>query len=156
MQENKLYQTFLSPNQWYSLQYSRMWEMEVVQNIPAFFDPISGKGALQIFSIKIGMTKKIPKELEEYSFLKENTLEGKMHSFLEKQNVVPDPGSLKVYKKDDVIFLPYEYYIDGRFFMACMFQKKNIFLLALYNCLDFPEETEVSEIGKIIRSITIH
>ena len=85
--EKTLTQPFISPNEWFKLEYPRMWEMEVVDNIPAFFDPLFGKGALQVFSVKLGDLDKLTEEITEFPFLLGETLPKKMKIFLEKQNI---------------------------------------------------------------------
>ena len=148
-------QRFVSPQEWYSLEYPRLWEMEVIENIPAFFNPFLGQGALQIFSVKTGEKEKRLEMLKQFPFLSNDKLEEKMTSFLETQEVIPDDGQLNVYKSGETSLIPFEYYVKERFYMVCMFQKKNIFLLALYNCKNKPSEEEAKTIGEIIKSIDI-
>ncbi|MBK8397120.1 MAG: DUF3805 domain-containing protein [Leptospiraceae bacterium] len=49
------YQPYRSPNGWYMLAYPEYWEVEVIEEIPAFYDP-DGAGALQVsaFENKLG------------------------------------------------------------------------------------------------------
>ena len=148
-------QRFTSPQNWYSLEYPRLWEMEIFEDIPAFFDPISGQGALQVFSVRIGARDKKPQELNQFSFLSKEKLEEKMLFFLESQSVIPEDGQLTVYQEGEVYLIPYEYYIKERFYMACMLQKKDIFLLTLYNCANKPDKKEAQTIGEIVKSINI-
>ena len=144
-------QEFVSPKNWFKLEYPRMWEMEVVENIPTFFDPLHGKGALQVFSVKLGSAE----QLQEQTFLKEDTLEGKMVSFLTGQDVDADPDKIITYEKENTFFIPYEYENSGRFFMVCMFQKQLMFVLALYNCEGVPTNEEAKVIADVIQSVTL-
>ena len=74
-------QSFTSPDQWFSLQYPCMWEVEVVDGIPAFFDPLQGRGVLQILSVKLGSPDTIDEKLSEFPFLKGSSLHEKMRIF---------------------------------------------------------------------------
>ena len=149
-------QIFISPNNWFQLEYPKMWEFEVIENIPAFFDPINGNGALQIFSIKLGTPEAMTEDIKVYSFLKEPTLEDKMVSFLSEQEIEINPEKIIVFNTDpETLCLPYEYILNNYFFMTCMFQKNNIFLLTLYNCKGEPTNEEAKNIADIVRSIKI-
>ena len=148
-------QTFVSPKKWFSLEYPRIWELEVIDNIPAFFDPIQGQGALQVFSAQLGAPRNIVKQLEPFDFLKADNLPGKMRNFLKNQNLKEPEGGFKMYEKDQMSFIPHEYNLEDRFYMVCMLQKKNIFLLAIYNCVGRPTAEEAKIVGQIVRSINI-
>ena len=60
------YQPYRSPNGWYMLAYPEHWEVEVIEEIPAFFDP-DGAGALQVsaFENKLG-SYNLAEELERF------------------------------------------------------------------------------------------
>ncbi|MCB1176877.1 MAG: DUF3805 domain-containing protein [Leptospiraceae bacterium] len=45
------YQPYTSPEGWYSFAYPEYWEMEVIEGIPAFYDP-NGAGAFLISAFK--------------------------------------------------------------------------------------------------------
>ena len=145
-------QTFTSPNKWYQLEYSRMWEMEVVEGIPVFFDPISGMGGLQLFAISLAgeVSEKITKT---FSFLRGKSLDQKMFFFLEAQKVGIGLEDIKLYDLGDFQMVASEYTIEDTFYMAVMKQKNDNFILALYNCKGTPTKEEAGEIGKIVESI---
>ena len=148
-------QTFVSPKKLFSLDYPRIWEMEVVENIPAFFNPIEGQGALQIFSIRLDQKTKIPKELKHFNFLNAKNLLDKMIFFLNNQNIKISEKELKIYTKKKMSFIPYEYSLEKRFYMVCMLQEKNILLLSIYNCSGIPDKKEATIIGQIMSSVQI-
>jgi len=148
-------QTYTSPHSWYSLEYPRMWEMEIVENIPAFFDPIWGSGALQVFSVQLGDVEEIPAEIEALPFLRGESLEKKMALFLEAQHAPVSEEDIVLHHKNSVAFIALEYSMEDRFYVVCMFQKKSKFLLALYNCKDRPADEEADNVGRIISSIKI-
>ena len=143
--------SFVSPNKWYKLDYSPFWDWEVFENIPAFFDPLHGKGALQIFSLKITQ-KPSPKILKESPYLEGKNLKEKMELFLKYQEVSP---KVENFFRGDMEVAACEYTKGGRFYMACMFQKKDIFLFAIYNCHGYPPKEEAEEVVKILQSIEI-
>ena len=153
--EKNLTQPFVSPNEWFKLEYPRMWEMEVVDNIPAFFDPLFGKGALQVFSVKLGDLDKLTEEIAEFPFLLGETLPVKMKIFLEKQSIAFNDSDLKLFNRNNLQCVAHEYFVAERFYMACMMQKNNIFLLTLYNCIEAPSNEEALAIGEILKTVEI-
>ncbi len=155
MKESVFYNAFLSEEGWYSLEYPITWEVEIVCNIPTFFDPQNGHGSLHILSVKLGDTNNVSDGLtQEYPFLSEEQLEDKMQCFLLSHEHKPETDKIVVYqKKDNVLLLPYEYYTSSRFYMLCMIQRKNIFLLNIYNCIKDSARVEADIIGKMINSI---
>jgi hypothetical protein len=60
------YQPYRSPNGWYMLAFPEHWEVEVIEEIPAFYDP-DGAGALQVsaFENKLG-TYDLAEELARF------------------------------------------------------------------------------------------
>lgn len=152
--EKRLTQLFISPERWYRLEYPRIWEVEVVDNIPAFFDPFAGKGALQIFCTNLA-GKSDEKLLEEHPFLGGKTLKDKMQIFLHIQGAKPSEGSLQEYKKGKTSFIPFEFKREDRFYMSVLMQHETILLLALYNSEGDPAAEEAKIIGEIIQSIEI-
>lgn len=150
-----LTQVFESPENWYTLEFPRVWDVEIVDNIPAFFDPILGKGALQVLSVKMkgeGATKEL---LEAHPYLGGANLKEKMSIFLHTCSVAVSIDDLQEVEIDGTTLLPYEYSIDGRFYMCVMIQKNNIFLLCLYNSDAIPDEADAQIISNIIKSIKI-
>jgi len=151
----KDYQKFESANKWYSLEYPKMWEVEVVDHVPAFFDPLNGMGALQVIAVQIGKDD-IPEKLKKIPFLNGKTLKDKMISFLEAQEVDYIEDKLIAYTTDDTEFLPYEYSKENRFYMSSFFQKNNILLITMYNCQGLPAKEEAEVIANILKSLKIH
>ena len=149
-----LTQLFISPERWYRLEYPRVWEVEVVDGIPAFFEPFQGKGALQIFCTNL-TGKANEKILKEFPFLSGKSIVDKMRIFLHMQGADPKEGALKEYAKGKMSFVPYEYRSEGRFYMSVLMQNDPILLLALYNSEGDPEAEEANIIGEIIQSIEI-
>ncbi len=150
-------QKFQSSNRWYSLEYPRMWEMQIVENIPCFFNPIHGSGSLQLFSANLSQIKTLDtKQLDKFNFLKGANLIQKMNLFLNTRQVIVKEQDLKIYVNDNnTQFVAHEFKQEDHFFTACMFQKKHIFLLGIYNCLGVPPIEESDIIGAILKSIEI-
>ena len=130
--EKTLTQTFYSENGWYSLEYPRIWEMQVVENIPSFFDPFVGKGALQVFSVNCA-GKPNPELIQSYPFLNGKSIEDKMIIFLHSQEVDIKSAELSIVTKGNMKLIPYEFSSDGRFFMAVMMEENDILLLLINN-----------------------
>ncbi|MDH4261767.1 MAG: hypothetical protein OEV78_01845 [Spirochaetia bacterium] len=152
-----LTQKYFSKDHLFSLDYPRIWEMEMYDEIPAFFDPMSGNGALQILSIDLfdlnGNDKKKDELFTAYPYLTGHTLVDKMIIFLHMQGIKADTESLHVFSRDGINFIPKEYVVQGRFYMSVMMEKENQILLAIYNSAKQPDEVEAGIIGEIIKSI---
>lgn len=148
-------QEFISASNWFTLWYPRLWEMEVIENIPTFYEPFMGQGALQVFAAKIGTLKTENDVTAEYPFLEAPTLLDKMESFLSQQEVEYSPENFThtQSKQTDVVAVEYEK--EGRFYMACMYQKNSTFVLALYNCEGVPSDEEAENVGKVLRSVSL-
>jgi hypothetical protein len=146
-------QSFVSPENWYSLQYPRTWEMEVVEGIPTFFDGINPYGgALQIFAINLAGAVN-QQALRESPFLRGQDLPEKMALFLGNQGI--SDGGARYFERDQTQIGACEYRNDGHFFFAMMAQRETIFLLALYNCKGEPEKAEAETIGQMLQTLTI-
>jgi len=148
-------QTFVSPENWYSLEYPRTWEMEVIDGIPCFFDGILGfGGALQILSAKIDG---IPSEeiLKISPYLKGETLSEKLSLFLSLQGARIDEKNLQLFVRDQTDIAACEYRLDGHFFLTLMAERSGIFVLALYNCKGEPIPEEAAQVSKILQSLAI-
>ncbi|MCS6971460.1 MAG: hypothetical protein N2Z22_10595 [Turneriella sp.] len=146
-------QSFVSPENWYSLQYPRTWEMEVIEGIPTFFDGISPYGgALQFFAANLtGQANEAM--LRESPFLAGNSLQEKMELFLSQQGV--SPVGIHSLERDQTLMKVCEYRSGGHFFLALMAERGSIFVLALYNCKGEPDEAEAMTVGKILQSLTL-
>jgi hypothetical protein len=148
------WQTFSSDSDWFSISYPRMWDYEIIEDVPSFFDPYFGSGGvLQFFAAKMG---KILGEdlLERVPYLEHPVIEDKMVHFLELQHVQSLPD-LQPFKSENYIALAAEYHIEERFYTAIMFQTEDKFLLALYNNPGDPSSEEAEIVSNIIKSVKI-
>jgi len=146
-------QTFVSPENWYSLEYPRTWEMEVVEGIPSFFDGISAYGgALQVMAVNLaGKTNE--DLVSESPFLAGKDLGEKLTIFLAKQGVSTEGAQYFV--RDNAAMGACEYRAGGHFYLALMAERGGVFVLALYNCKGEPENEEAAAVGQILQSLTI-
>lgn len=148
-----LTQSFVSPENWYSLQYPRTWEMEIVEGIPSFFDGITPYGgALQIMAANLSGAAN-EQLLRESPFLAGKNLGEKLRIFLSKQGVSDE--SAQYFMRDGTEMGACEYRSGGHFFLALMAERSGIFVLALYNCKGEPENEEAAQVGKILQSLTL-
>jgi hypothetical protein len=148
-----LTQTFISPEKWYSLEYPRTWEMEVIEGIPSFFDGISPYGgALQVMSANLAGAEN--RELVSQSpFLVGKDLPDKLALFLSKQGVSNETAQF--FTRDNTAMGACEYRNGGYFYLVLMAERAKIFVLALYNCKGEPQPEEAANVGKILQSLTI-
>jgi len=154
-----LTQKYYSEGNFFYLDYPRTWEMEIHDHIPAFFDPISGNGALQILAVDIfpAMNDEEKKTgmIKAYPYLAGEKLIDKMVIFLHMQDIRINPNDLKIYARKGTYFIPHEYSVQGRFYMSVMMEKCGILLLAIYNAASKPDKMEADIIGEILKSIEI-
>ncbi|AFM13485.1 hypothetical protein [Turneriella parva] len=146
-------QTFVSPENWYSLQYPRTWEMEVIEGIPSFFDGINPYGgALQVFAVnQVGAPN--ADLIKQSPFMVGKTLNEKLRIFLSKQGI-SDEGA-QFFERDKTLMGACEYRSGGHFYLILMAERGSIFVLALYNCKGEPEAEEAANVGRILQSVTI-
>lgn len=146
-------QTFVSPENWYSLQYPRTWEMEVIEGIPSFFDGINPYGgALQVFAVnQVGAPN--ADLIKQSPFMAGKTLNEKLRIFLSKQGI-SDEGA-QFFERDKTLMGACEYRSGGHFYLILMAERGSIFVLALYNCKGEPEAEEAANVGRILQSVTI-
>ena len=149
-------QEFVSPVNWYTLRYPRTWDYEVVENIPSFFDPYFGKGALQALAIQVGSAEVSEEILQNYPFMAGKTLGDKFRIFLHMQELELDKVQINEFPKHDQDYVAAEYVHEKRFYMAIMIQKGNTVIFLLYNSAEIPEDDETKKIIDIIDSIRIN
>ncbi|MDH4200013.1 MAG: hypothetical protein OEV66_06490 [Spirochaetia bacterium] len=151
-----LTQKFISNDRLFSLEYPRMWDTENFENIPAFFDPLAGKGALQILAVNNTDVRNFEMLLKHYPYLAGTKLSDKMVLFLHFQDVPCQPDQLKMFSRNEIRYIPFEYSHEGRFYMAVMMEKSGVLLVAVYNSASIPDEQESLIIGNIVNSIEIY
>lgn len=146
-------QSYVSEDSLFELSYPRTWEQETYDGIPAFFDPIMGRGALQFFSLRLSEVSE--EELRTATFLKGNSLQEKMALFLEEQKIPYLWQDLVVFCQNNQNFIAREYYKDGRFYMVAMFEKGEVFVLSLFNTEGLPDPDEAQIVAEILQTVRL-
>ena len=131
------YQTFQGP--FFSLRLPSHWEIEVIENMPAFFDP-EGNGVLQVAALKRqGQDYDIQAELERY--LAQNQIEA-------------DPERMSRFRLPSGLNgIAVEYIVDNRFWMVNALGAGNQCLLAIYNSDEVPDQGMAMLISEALASI---
>ncbi|MBE7412695.1 MAG: DUF3805 domain-containing protein [Leptospiraceae bacterium] len=135
------YQYYKSPYGWYSLVYPEFWETEVIEGIPAFFDP-EGTGALLVSAFQ---------NLEgEYH------LQTELARFLSQHNVEYEEDSIaKFTNNEGCNILACEFISDNRFWMVYMLSKKDKLIVCSYNSDESPDNELSTILTTIISSIKV-
>ncbi len=135
------YQHYKSPYGWYSLVYPEFWEMEVIEGIPAFFDP-EGSGALLISAFQ--------------------NLEGKyelnveLARFLSQHNIEYEEESIARFINNEGCEIRACEFISGkRFWLVYMLAKKDKLIVCSYNSDESPDDELTAVITTIISSIRV-
>lgn len=145
-------QFFQDASKSYTFEYSRYWEVKVIEGIPTLFDPLSGNGAMQFFYVPL-LSENRERYNEVFPFLKKQKLQDKMKAFYDNQNI---PFSLEKsvqFSSSKFVMIGYEHFVGSIFYFVTMLQKEDHFLLVLFNREKIPEESEISEITQVIRTI---
>lgn len=118
--------------------YPAHWNVEVIEQIPAFYDP-EGSGALQLVASQ-GMKPGFDPAIE-------------LRNHLNRQKV--DISKIEFYIFDDAgkECVACEYFHDGRFWMMQMTSYKEKMILFMYNSDETPEPGVALSLSKIIRSV---
>jgi hypothetical protein len=129
--------TFEGP--FFSMRIPLTWEVEVIENIPAIFDP-EGGGVLQIASFRRGSGVADPKyEIE---------------IFLNQNGIEADPSRMAEFALPSGLdCVAVEYVLDNRFWMVNAICKENRLLLVTYNSDEMPEASLAMLISEIIGTI---
>lgn len=153
-------QPFTSSQGWYSLEYPATWEVEIIENIPSFFDGLFPKGGVfQIFSLQMGAIKDsndYKEIIKKAPYLDGQNAVEKMEFFLDAQDLSSYKESIKILKKDAAPVAVCEYTKDRTFYFASMTEKYNKFILMLFNAPYIPDAQEAAILGSIVNSLEIH
>jgi hypothetical protein len=129
---NKLeYQPYRSPEGWYGLAFPENWTVEVIEGIPAFFDP-EGSGAFVVSAFKNRIGKFVLAE--------------EMARFLSNHKVKYETDKVASFEnKQGCEIQACEFISKGRFWLVYMIGYANKLLICTYNSDEVPEK-ELSEI----------
>ncbi|MEM7180944.1 MAG: DUF3805 domain-containing protein [Spirochaetota bacterium] len=133
------YKEYESPMNWYKMQYPASWEMEIIENIPAFFD-LEGSGALQISAF----------QNQEGSY----ELSDEMQRYLQMHRLNFNPEQIAKFQTvDGTEVQTCEFVKEQRFWMVYMLAKEDKLILCTYNADETPDANDARTIGSIARSI---
>ncbi|HMV44636.1 MAG TPA: DUF3805 domain-containing protein [Leptospiraceae bacterium] len=133
------YQPYRSPNGWYILAYPEHWEVEIIEEIPAFFDP-DGAGALQVsaFENKLG-SYDLSEELERFLSVHKISYD--------EERVATFTNNLGSQIK------ACEFIADERFWLVYMISSGSKLIVCTYNSDETPDRELSVIITNIISSI---
>ena len=124
----------------FRLQYPSHWEVEVIEDIPAFYDPMGG-GALQIAAFK--------KSDEPVN------LENEMTRYLGEIKIAFDPEKIASFELPAGPCLACEFIKEDRFWLVNMLGKEGKLLIVIYNADEVPDPDTVGIVMTIIKSIRL-
>jgi hypothetical protein len=139
--EDKLeYQVYRSPNGWYMLVYPENWAFEVIEQIPAFYDPEEGSGALQISAF----------ENKEGEF----DLGEELQRFLNFHKIDYDEERVACFENSEGSKIEAcEFISDDRFWLVYMISNRHKLIVATYNSDEKPNKPLSQILTNIISSI---
>jgi hypothetical protein len=123
----------------FQLIYPAEWEMEIIEDIPAFYDPLSG-GVLQCAASR---NPDGPFDLP-----------GEMRKFLERQQIAFEEDSIARFRTpggQDCIAC--EYTREDRFWMVYMIALEDRLLIVMYNADEIPGPDQARSVSDVIASI---
>lgn len=130
------YQPYRSPEGWYSLIYPDTWECEVIEGIPAFYDPQNGVGALQV-SAFVNRTGNY--DIEE-----------ELIRFLNFHHIDYDENSIASFKNNQGSEIrACEFISEHRFWLSYLIANGAKLILCTYNSDESPD----AELSEILRNI---
>ena len=133
------FQPYVSPQGWYSLKYPEYWEMEVIENIPTFYDP-EGAGAVVITAFENKVGNYDPK-IEIIRFLSHHGIKYE-----------EDKIAILTNKQGSVI-QTCEFISKDRYWFVYMMSFKDKLLILTYNSEETPEHELSLIIHQIVNSI---
>lgn len=133
-------QTFLLfSGPFFRLAYPRHWEMEIIENIPAFYDP-EGGGALQV------VASRKPDGIYE--------LQEEFDRWLQQQELkIPQERIVMFETEQKVACLACEFVHEERFWMVQLMTAGPALLLVIYNADEVPDRETIEILSVMIRSI---
>ncbi|MDX1958064.1 MAG: DUF3805 domain-containing protein [Leptospiraceae bacterium] len=134
------YQQFNSPEGWYVLAFPEYWMVEVIEGIPAFYDP-EGGGALVVSAFK--------------NVVGHFDLKLEMKRFLENHKVKYEKDKVAYFRnKQDCEIQACEFISSKRFWLVYMIGFENKLLVCTYNSDEVPDRELSGILTAIISSIT--
>jgi hypothetical protein len=122
----------------FELRYPESYETEIIEDIPAFFDPMGG-GVLQVATV---VTEKIPPDLE-----------AEMKKYLTGMKIEYEPEKIAEYNHPAGRCLACEFTKDERFWLINMIGSDKKVFIVLYNADEIPDGDTVGIVLGMIGSI---
>jgi hypothetical protein len=123
----------------FEIEYPSLWEAEIIEDIPAFFDP-DGAGALQIASILPGAG--------------EIDLSVEMEKYLARHGISYQSDRVTFYKASSGhAVAACEFIVDERFWLVTLLCDGRHLLIATYNADEVPAPDDAAIISSAINSI---
>lgn len=121
----------------FQMQYPGLWDSEIIEDIPCFFDPDSG-WALQAIAFRSQLGEPFT-ELNRY---------------LERHSLKADPAKTAHFSlPSGLSCMACEFYIEQRFWLVNLIFRDNRMLFILFNSDELPEESLAREISSVIRTV---
>lgn len=133
------FQSYMSPQGWYSLLYPEYWEMEVIEGVPTFYDP-QGAGAVVVSAFENRMGSYNPR-VEMVNFLSHHKIKYKEDSITSYKN------------KQGSIIQTCEFISKDRFWFVHMMSFKDKLLILTYNADEIPDRELAAILSGIVNSI---
>lgn len=122
----------------FELQIPGRWEYEIIENVPAFFDPM-GAGALQIAATRDS-----------------RGLDEEMQRYLERNGLAFQEDRIARFQNSQGLeCLACEFVKDNRFWMVQMIARETKLVIAMYNADETPAEEAATELAGLLASIRI-
>lgn len=123
----------------FQLQYPVLWVHEIIEEIPAFYDP-EGSGAVQLAAVKNQPGNTFD-------------LESEMTRYLHRHSIEFDAERMAHYQMEDLDCMACEFVQEERFWMVTLMVKENKLLMVIYNADETPDVELAQSISGIIRSV---
>ncbi len=131
------YRLFSGP--FFRVAYPRHWEMEIIEDIPAFYDP-EGAGALQIVASRSTDAVYVPAD--------------ELERWLQRQGVEVDSDRIAAYESQPgVACAACEFVRDNRYWMVQVMSPGPTLLFVIYNADEVPDPETAALVSFVIRSI---
>jgi hypothetical protein len=118
---------------YFTLEYPENWIFEIIEDIPAFYDP-QGGGVLQVASVRSVGDANADREMDRW-----------IAKF--------DISEYVAYEKDGVECRSVETVYEGRFWLFHLMVKGSRILFVMYNADERPDDTSARRLSAMIGSI---
>ncbi len=121
----------------FELQYPVFWLHEIIEDIPAFYDP-NGSGALQVASVIKDSEIRIEEEMQQFLF---------------RHSIEYERDKIALVEDVDFASAACEFISQDRFWLVHMLSLRRRLLIVMYNSDEIPTRETGELISEFIRSI---